>query len=211
MGPLRDRPLCPRLLPELGAAEPVEIAAAPAAPEPERGWLAALLPGLSALGMLGFALAVAQRADHRPVRRVAVLSAVAACGPPVISVVGGSGCGRNGPDRYLPTCELHATLLADRGRTQREYAFAAHPAPAAAGFAARRAALGASGTDEDDLRVRLGVGRAPAHRPPRFRAPQKTRTGIRTAGPRAAVVLRAARSRRRPTRQRSTSRGRPRS
>jgi hypothetical protein len=48
--------LVQRLLPELGAGGQVDIPAVPVPPDDERGWLAVLLPGSSALGMLGFAL-----------------------------------------------------------------------------------------------------------------------------------------------------------
>lgn len=165
MGPLRDLARSARQLPELGSAEPIEIAAAPSEPEPERGWLAALLPGLSALGMLGFALLSPNVLIIALCGGIAVLSAVAGVWSARHQRRRRELLWKLRQERYLTHLASCAHSLAAASRRQREYAFAAHPdvqAPVDERLWDRRA------DHEDLLRVRLGIGRAPARRPPRL-------------------------------------------
>jgi S-DNA-T family DNA segregation ATPase FtsK/SpoIIIE len=157
------------LLPELGSASPVEIAAAPSAPDFERGWMSALLPGLSALGMLGFALLSPN------VIIVAIMGGVA-----IISTVGMVYTGRvarrrherqwiDRSERYrrhLARCE---EALIESAHRQRAHAMAAHPAPGSAAAAIARGQFWESSATAGGLRIRVGTGRASARRPPSLR------------------------------------------
>jgi S-DNA-T family DNA segregation ATPase FtsK/SpoIIIE len=164
------RAWCPAavLLPELGPAEAVEVAAAPTAPDFERGWLSALLPGLSALGMLGFALLSPN------VIIVAVMGGVA-----VISTVGMVYSGRVARRRHeqqwaqrvvryrshLGRCDQ---TLAEAAHRQTAHAQAAHPSPELAAQAAELDQIWEASAAETGLRLRLGTGRVTARRPPRL-------------------------------------------
>lgn len=163
--------LAPPDWPEPGSSDPILIAAAPAAPESERGWLAALLPGLSALGMLGFALLSPNVLVIALTGSVAILSAAAA--------VWAARRQRRRRDevwharraRYLAHLGDRSRLLSDAARRQRAYAVAAYPPPAlvdtgsetapGAGWGRRTGAVGSP-------KVRIGTGRVAARRPPQL-------------------------------------------
>jgi S-DNA-T family DNA segregation ATPase FtsK/SpoIIIE len=173
--PARSAAHCPEwlppavLLPELGPAAPVDIAAAPAAPEFERGWLSALLPALSALGMLGFALLSPN------VIIVAIMGGVA-----IISTVGMVYTGRVARRRHerqwverclryrrhLARCEQ---VLNESAHRQLVHASAAHPAPNTATIAVAGGRFWEGSPPNNGLRLRVGSGRASARRPPSLR------------------------------------------
>src|SRR4051812_5214893 len=125
-------PLAARPLPELGPAGPVEVAAAPSPPADPRSWSALLLPVLSALGMVGFALV------SRNVLALALGGGFAAIS--VVGVVAGSSYQRRRRAREWAarTAAYRAHLaacvqsLADAAIRQRAHAEAVHPAPGSA-------------------------------------------------------------------------------
>jgi S-DNA-T family DNA segregation ATPase FtsK/SpoIIIE len=157
------------LLPELGPADPVDIAAAPSAPDFERGWLSALLPGLSALGMLGFALLSPN------VIIVAIMGGVA-----IISTVGmvysGRVARRRHKRQWLERCLRYRNHLArceqvltESAHRQLAHASAAHPAPDTATSSIAGGQLWENAAPDGGLRLRVGTGRAAARRPPSLR------------------------------------------
>ncbi len=155
--------LAQRPLPELGPQGPVEIAGPPGPADDGRAWSAFLLPVLSALGMVGFALLARSVLALALGAGFAVISALAA--------VAGSRhhrrrqrrewAGRSlAYRRHLAACTESLTDAASR---QRSHAAAFHPAPAAAAQAVAGGLVWERRAGEDDrLVVRLGVGRAPA-------------------------------------------------
>ncbi len=160
--------LAQRPLPELGPAGEVDVAAPPVPPEIERGWLAVLLPGLSAVGMLGFALLSPN-----------VLVVALVGGFAVLSTLGAVAASRHQRRRRERSWEVrgehyraHLTAcvesLRDAASRQRAHALAVHPAPGSAAAAAQMgAAWERRASDDHRLLVRLGLGRAPALRAPR--------------------------------------------
>lgn len=146
----------------------MEIAAAPSAPEPERGWLSALLPGLSALGMLGFALLSPNVLIIAICGSVAVLSAVAAVWSTRHQRRRRDQLWKARRERYVRHLATCVRVLNEAELRQRDYAVAAHPSPdgAAAGAAGGRL-WDRRPTDADFFRIRLGLGSSPARRPPR--------------------------------------------
>ncbi len=157
-------------LPELGPADPVEIAPAPAALELERGWLTALLPAVSALGMLTFAVlspSVVVFALTGTVAALSVAIALATSGHQRRRRLRQWAARR---DRYRAHLAASSVLLDEAAVRQVRHAGAAHPEPASMVAAARvdagwllgRADRGVSGSN---LTVRLGLGRSRPHRP----------------------------------------------
>ena len=179
------------VLPELGAAGHLDIPAAPVRPDDERGWLAVLLPGLSALGMLGFAVL-------SPNVLVIALSG----GFALLSVVGAVVAGRQRRRRsertWAARCEHYraelvaaAKSLAEAAGRQQAHALAAHPTPRSAAAAVSAGAVWERRpSDEEHLRVRLGTGHARARLSPR-------RTGGEEAGADATLAALARDVRRR--------------
>ncbi len=162
--------------PELGPSDPVELAAAPSATEIERSRLTTVLPALSVLGMVGFAVFVAN-----PVL-------IALSGGLAVLSIGGA----------LLAVRLQRRR-ADRSWAARCMRYRAHLTACARQLdeAARRQAAydahqhrGATRPSEPDfLRVRLGLGRTPARRQPRMTPAGAEPTGDDALTAAAAEVL----------------------
>ncbi len=160
--------LAQRPLPELAAAGQIDVPAAPVPSDEERGWLAVLLPGLSALGMLGFAVLSPNVLVIALGGGFALLSAVGA-------VVAGRQRRRRREHTWSGRCEHFRDQLADASEAlvhaasrQRAHALAAHPSPVSAARAASAGAVWESRPGHDaHLHVRLGIGHTPARLSPR--------------------------------------------
>ncbi len=152
-----------RPLPELGAAGPVEIAVPPARADDGRAWSALLLPVLSALGMVGFALLSRSVVALAVAGGFAVISAFAAVAASRYQRRRHAREWANKSQayrRHLATC---IESLTEAARRQRSHAEAFHPAPSTASQAAESGVVWER-RDSDDgrLLVRLGIGRASA-------------------------------------------------
>ncbi len=158
----------PEVLPEQDCPEPVELAAAPAAPEAERGWLTTLLPALSVLGMLGFALLSPN------VLIIAVSGGLAALTTLIAVVAARQQRRRRGQlwqersDRYRAHLADRIRVLTESARRQRAYSEAAYPSPDTALAAVISGRVWGRRQDGGGLVVRVGAGRAAARRAPRL-------------------------------------------
>jgi S-DNA-T family DNA segregation ATPase FtsK/SpoIIIE len=177
------------VLPELGPEGAIEIAAVPSPPDIERGWLTTLLPGLSALGMLGFALLSPN------IIIVAIMGGVAIV--TTFGVVWTSRHSRRRREqqweqrseryrRHLAQCDK---TLTESGHRQRAHAELAHPAPDLAVIAALHGRMWEAAAGETGLALRLGTGRAPARRPPRFSSQSANNDGDPELERRALAVI----------------------
>jgi S-DNA-T family DNA segregation ATPase FtsK/SpoIIIE len=172
-------PLTQPLLPELGPAGSVEIGAAPAPGDDERGWPALLLPLVSGVGMLGFAVLSRSMVALALGGGFAVLSAV-------VAVCAGRHQRRRREKAWAARskhfrAELASsvTALVEGADRQRAHALAIHPPPASAALDVRAGTVWSSPAGPG-LAVRLGIGRAPAQLAPHRQA---------TAGPEADAEL----------------------
>ncbi|HEX4018957.1 MAG TPA: FtsK/SpoIIIE domain-containing protein, partial [Frankiaceae bacterium] len=156
------------VLPELNARGQIDIPAPPIRPEDERGWLAVILPALSALGMIGFLVLSPNVLVIALGGGFALLSAVGA-------VVAGRQrrrrCQRSWMARegqFRTRLAQSAESFAEAALRQRTHALVVHPAPDAAASAAAEGAVWERqpGTAEH-LHVRVGIGPGPARLSPR--------------------------------------------